>query len=100
VRRAAALQVDLTEDRHTIEQEMVMKFLRHGYRVVNIPTHEYAREFGVSHIKIWREWPLFAWCVVKNVIARDVPASTRVSLPQAPTLSPTLLPEDHAEYRG
>ena len=100
VRRAAALQVELTEDRHTIEQEMVMKFLRHGYRVVNIPTHEYRREFGVSHIKIWREWPMFVWCVVKNVIARDLPGATRASIPQAPTLSRTLLPKDQAEYPG
>jgi len=100
VRRASALKVELTEDRHTIEQEMVMKFLRHGFRVVNIPTHEYPREFGVSHIKIWREWPMFAWCVVRNVIARDVPDATRASIPESPTLSRTLLPKDHAEYPG
>ena len=72
VRRSLVQKVELTEDRHTIEQEMVMKFLRHGYRVVNIPTHEYPREFGTSHIRIWREWPMFVWCVVKNVVARDV----------------------------
>jgi len=73
VRRAAALQVELIEDRHTIEQEMVMKFLRHGYRVLNIPAHEYPREFGTSHIRIWREWPMFVWCVIKNVAAPDAP---------------------------
>jgi glycosyltransferase involved in cell wall biosynthesis len=73
VRRDAALQVGLTEDRHTIEQEMVMKFLRHGYRVANIACHESSRKFGTSHIRIWREWPLFVWCVVKNVVARDLP---------------------------
>jgi glycosyltransferase involved in cell wall biosynthesis len=78
-RRSVAQKVGLTEDRHTIEQEMVMKFLRHGYRVVNIPTHEYPREFGVSHIRIWREWPMFAWCVVKNVAARDVHEAPAVS---------------------
>ncbi len=72
VRRTAAQNVELTEDRHTIEQEMVMKFLRHGYRVVNIPTHEYPREFGTSHIRIWREWPMFVWCVIKNLAAADV----------------------------
>ncbi len=72
VRRSVAQKLELTEDRHTIEQEMVMKSLRHGYRVANIPTHEYPREFGTSHIRIWREWPMFVWCVVKNVAARDV----------------------------
>jgi dolichol-phosphate mannosyltransferase len=73
VRPEAAVQVGLTEDRHTIEQEMVMKFLRHGYRVTNIACHEYSRKFGTSHIHIWREWPLFVWCVLKNVVARDLP---------------------------
>jgi len=49
-----------------------MKFLRHGFSVVNVPTHEYRRVYGESHIHIWREWPKFVWCVVKNVVARDV----------------------------
>jgi glycosyltransferase involved in cell wall biosynthesis len=72
VRRQSAIAVALTEDTHTIEQEMVMKFLRNGYNVVNVPTHEYCRQYGESHIHIWREWPKFVWCVVKNVVARDV----------------------------
>ncbi len=71
-RREAATAVALTENRHTIEQEMVMKFLRHGYRVMNVAAHEYPRKFGESHIRIGREWPLFVWCVVTNVAARDI----------------------------
>ena len=54
VRRQAAMAVELKENRHTIEQETVMKMLRHGYRVMNVPTHEYARKFGMSHINIWK----------------------------------------------
>jgi dolichol-phosphate mannosyltransferase len=77
VRRKAALEIGLTENRHTIEQEMVMKCLRHGYRVANIATHEYPRQFGESHIRIWREWPMFMWCVVKNIAARDVTAASQ-----------------------
>jgi dolichol-phosphate mannosyltransferase len=71
VRRTAALAVGLREDRHTIEQEMVMGMLRHRYRVINVPTHEYARQFGDSHINIWREWPKFVWCVLVNLLPRD-----------------------------
>ena len=71
VRRAAALSVGLEEDTHTIEQEMVMKFLRHGFVVMNAPTHEYKREFGASHIRIWIEWPKFVWCVVRNIVVTD-----------------------------
>ena len=72
VRREAALEVSLQEDTHTIEQEMVMKLLRHGHRVVNTPAHEYKRRFGRSHIRIWREWPKFVWCVLANTFVRDV----------------------------
>ena len=68
VRRDAVRSVRLREDRHTIEQEMVMKMLAHGYRVVNRPSHELARLHGDSHIRIWREWPIFVWCVLRNIV--------------------------------
>jgi dolichol-phosphate mannosyltransferase len=85
VRRAAALSVGLREDRHTIEQEMVMKMLRHRYRVGNAPTHEYARQHGASHINIWREWPKFVWCVVENLVPRDLPPrAPQSAAPPAP----------------
>jgi glycosyltransferase involved in cell wall biosynthesis len=67
VRRSAALSVGLSEDSHTIEQEMVMKMLQRDYRVVNVPAHEYKRRYGTSHIKIWREWPRFVWCVLRHL---------------------------------
>ena len=87
VKRQTAIAVALTEDTHTIEQEMVMKFLRHGYNVVNVPTHEYRRLYGESHIHIWREWPKFVWCVVKNVVARDVRRADRKLSRSSPTES-------------
>lgn len=74
IRRSSSLVLGLRENRHTIEQEMVMKMLRHGYRVMNVPAHESSRKFGESHINIWREWPLFVWCVLRNVFVRDVRA--------------------------
>ena len=73
VRRHTALQLGLVENAHTIEQEMVMKALRHGYKVINVPTHERARRYGTSHIKIWREWPAFVWCVIVNIVRADLP---------------------------
>jgi glycosyltransferase involved in cell wall biosynthesis len=74
VRREAALRVGLCEDIHTIEQEMVMKMLLAGYRVMNIPTHEYRRRHGKSHIKIWRQWPKFVWCVLTHVVRTSRPS--------------------------
>jgi dolichol-phosphate mannosyltransferase len=82
VRRDAALRVGLKENSHTIEQEMVMKILRHGMKVVNAPTHEYKRRFGESHIRIWREWPRFVWCVIENVMAPNVAVPVAVAEPQ------------------
>ena len=77
LRRVAALEVGLREDIHTIEQEMVMKMLLAGHSVMNIPTHEYSRQHGESHIKIWRQWPRFVWCVVKHLVAVNRPSSER-----------------------
>lgn len=74
IRKEAAQRIAMTEDTHTIEQEMAMKMLRHGYRVINVPTHEYARQYGVSHINIWKEWPTFVWCVAANIVRRDLVA--------------------------
>jgi len=71
-RRSAVAAVGLRERTHTIEQEMVMKMLRAGYRVSNIATHEFARAHGTSHIRIWREWPTFVRCVVTNLFRRRI----------------------------
>lgn len=70
IRRSIVPELGLHENRHTIEQEMVMCALRRGYRVMNIPTHEFPRRFGRSHIRIRLEWPLFVWCVAKNLARR------------------------------
>jgi dolichol-phosphate hexosyltransferase len=90
VDRQAALNIGLREDRHTIEQEMVMKMLRHGYRVINTPTHEYNRKFGESHINIWKEWPMFVWCVFVNLIPGDLPK-------RKPPLEPSRQIDNEAE---
>lgn len=85
IRRAIAQDVELVENRHTIEQEMVMKVLAHGYRVVNRPTHEYSRRFGASHIAVWREWPTFVRCVLVNIFRPQ-----RVALSHGKRVRPVL----------
>jgi dolichol-phosphate mannosyltransferase len=67
LRREVGLKLRLIENKHTIEQEMIIRALRMGYRVKNISAHEYARKHGKSHIRIWREWPHFLWCMFKNL---------------------------------
>lgn len=68
VRRDVAFALELRENRHTIEQEMVIQAIRRGYRVINVSTHEYCRRFGTSTIDVWKEWPRFCWCLARNLV--------------------------------
>jgi len=44
--------LDLKENITTIEQEMIIKTLKKGYRMAEVPSHEYERVAGFSKIKI------------------------------------------------
>jgi len=79
VRKSMALRLPLKENWHTIEQELAIQALRHGYRVINVATHEYAREFGRSTIHIWGEWPIFVWCLFVNLIQPRVSRTERAA---------------------
>ncbi len=51
--------------RHTtIEQEMIVETLRRGYRMGEVPSHEYPRRSGSSHIVVWRD----GWSYVLSLI--------------------------------
>ncbi len=67
IRREAASKLGLKENIFTIEQEMVMKCLKKGYRVVEVPAHECSREFSQSRIIVWKMWPRYVWCLIKNL---------------------------------
>ena len=58
IRSEIARKLGLRENIHTIEQEMIIKTLRRGYRLVEVPTHEYKRLHGDSSIRLtsvgWR----------------------------------------------
>lgn len=95
VRRPAVLAVGLREDGHTIEPEMVMKMLRHGYRVANASSHEYSRQHGRSNINIWREWPKFVRSVIMNLFRRD-----RRTGPNGPRGEPSARLRPEATRRG
>lgn len=47
--------LSLKEDSTTIEQEMIMKTLKKGYRLTEVPTHEYKRKFGNSRIRVLKQ---------------------------------------------
>jgi dolichol-phosphate mannosyltransferase len=52
IRTDVARKLALKEEITTIEQEMIIKTLKLGYRVGEVPTHEYARQSGNSKINV------------------------------------------------
>lgn len=67
IRRDVILDLHLKENITTIEQEMTMKALKKGYRVSEVPTHEYARVHGRSSIVLSRVWFRYIYSFLKNL---------------------------------
>ncbi len=66
IKTDVARKINLQEDLHTIEEEMVMKCLKHGYVVSEVPSHEYERKYGTSTLNLTRTWYKFVWCIFKH----------------------------------
>ncbi len=49
-------RLDLKEDITTIEQEMIIKTLKRGFKLAEVPTHEYKRKYNGSHIVLRKVW--------------------------------------------
>lgn len=56
----------LISNRHTIECEMIMRALRSGARVVEVPAHEYARRFGKSSLLVSEQGLLLLWVYIRE----------------------------------
>ena len=67
IRRKVGLDLGLKEDIFTIEQEMIMKALKKGYKTSEVPSHEYQRRYGESGIVVWKVAPRYVWCLIKNL---------------------------------
>jgi glycosyltransferase involved in cell wall biosynthesis len=65
VRTSVLQQLDLRENSTTIEQEMIIKTLRRGWRMDEVPSHEHRRRYGASHIRVWRSAPRYAFSLVR-----------------------------------
>lgn len=74
IRLAVLKDLNLQENSTTIEQEMIMKTLRAGYRMMEVPAHEHARRHGRSHIRTGRVAWRYGYCLLKNLLRRTVPA--------------------------
>ena len=67
IRRDVAGQLDLQSNLTTIEQEMLMKALKKGFRVSEIASHEYERKWGTSKVVVWRLWFAYVWSFMRNI---------------------------------
>jgi dolichol-phosphate mannosyltransferase len=65
IRTTVLRELNLRENTTTIEQEMIIKTLRRGWRMVEVPSHEHRRTHGQSHIRIWRSAPRYGFSLVK-----------------------------------
>jgi glycosyltransferase involved in cell wall biosynthesis len=68
LRKDVFMSLDLRENITTIEQEMVVETLRRGYRLVEVPAHEYRRNAGTSSIQVWKVGFRYVYCLVKNIL--------------------------------
>lgn len=67
IRRDVAKKLGMTSNLTTIEQEMLMKALKQGYRVSEIATHEYERRWGTSKVVVWKLWFPYVWSFLRNL---------------------------------
>ncbi|MBI4100141.1 glycosyltransferase family 2 protein [Candidatus Microgenomates bacterium] len=56
IKRDLAKKFNIKEDGFAVEQEILIKSLKHGLRVVEVPAHEYTRRFGKSRISLRKVW--------------------------------------------
>jgi dolichol-phosphate mannosyltransferase len=68
IRTEAIRSLNLKENITTIEQEMLMKALKRGFVVTEVPSHEYSRKYGNSSIKLHKVWFRYIYSFIKNLI--------------------------------
>jgi glycosyltransferase involved in cell wall biosynthesis len=76
IRAVVARRLNLRANLTTIEQEMIVKTLRLGFRMAEVPTHEYKRTFGTSHIVLWRVAPLYVISLLWHLFFSPLGASS------------------------
>lgn len=70
IRTDVGQMIGLTSDITTIEQEMAMKCLKNGYRVIERPSHEYRRKGGDSKIDVLRVGHWYVLNLMRGLIGR------------------------------
>ncbi len=69
IKRKVALDLGLQENSFSIEEEMVIRCLKLGHRIIEVPSVELQRNYGESHIK---KIIIFHYigCIIKNLFKK------------------------------
>jgi glycosyltransferase involved in cell wall biosynthesis len=67
IRREVGVALNLRSNLTTIEQEMLMRALKLGYRVSEVGSHEYERRWGTSKVVVWKLWWAYVWSFWRNI---------------------------------
>lgn len=68
IRTPVLRELRLRSRHTTIEQEMIVETLRRGYRMAEVPSHEYPRRAGRSHIVLWRHGWSYLFSLLRLMI--------------------------------
>ena len=60
-------RLGLRENITTIEQEMIIKTLKKGFRMAEVPTHEHKRKMGYSKIRLGKVWFRYVYSAIKHI---------------------------------
>jgi glycosyltransferase involved in cell wall biosynthesis len=65
--KKAVLNLNITENTFAIEQELTMKLLKNGMKIVEVPSFELKRVHGKSHIDPFKMLPSYASNFIRNI---------------------------------
>lgn len=68
IKKSIFEKLNLEENITTIEQEMIIKTLKKKYKLIEVPTHEFERRSGDSHIVIWKYAPRYIYSCIKYLL--------------------------------
>ncbi|MFH0838902.1 MAG: glycosyltransferase family 2 protein [Candidatus Omnitrophota bacterium] len=70
IKADVARKLCLTSNTFAIEQEMVIRCLKKGYRIREIPSYEIKRKFGKSHINPFSMLFQYMYCFFNEIVRR------------------------------
>jgi dolichol-phosphate mannosyltransferase len=83
IRTEVLRALELRSNSTTIEQEMIVRTLGMGYRMAEIPSHEYRRVAGTSHIRLRRVAISYVLSLVRHLYLTRYPKAGAAAAVQA-----------------